>query len=629
MFDISSSCLQPRVQINHSYIDSAWSELTGSHVNEAIIDRTGQIADGPSQYLGKSVTDLDISRQRANQWPYVNSGNDSPLLAAYEQVRASGLPNMLKERVILPSALWHEIWDNMAVGHSDDAFILAAIRYGFPLQYVGPPIKVENPETHNLPQTEYPHISDYLHTEVSNNAIIGPFDAPPFEGWFHTSPIMTREKADPSKRRIIVDLSYPPDNNVNHAILKNSIFGIEHQHTLPSVDHVVKAVQACKFECTLATIDIQRAYRNFRTCPMDYPLLGVRFRNKIYIDTVMPFGARNSSMYMQKIAMFIVRYLASIGIESFMFLDDMVLVIKRHQRAHELFANVLAVFRNMGLPIAYNKLQAPTLEIKYLGVCIDIIQRQIAIPVAKIEDFLGTIHTLLASKTITKRQLQSLVGKVNFMGKAVKPARLFMSRILETLRQNHNNQLINIDTHMIADLRWFRKFLSKYNGRSIMHTAHIHKTIYADSCLTGGGATDMAQYYELAYPTKVATNFHITILEALNCLIALRVLLTDADNHKRIMLCCDNLSAVYTLTSGRAKDPALAAIARAAWYVQAARDIELEVIHVPGAKMGLADALSRAHTSNQNQQQADSLVRRHQLKKVCPHPMVMDFSDYI
>lgn len=551
------------------------------------------------------------------------------LRSAYKSVRESGLPNMVKQRVVLPSTLHHGVWDSMAMGHEDDSFILDAIRYGFPLQYVGPRISVDNPETHNIKDTERPHVIDYLKSEVDNGAILGPFNSSPFIEWVHTSPIMTREKADSNKRRIIVDLSYPPDQNVNIGVLRNTIFGTEQHHTLSTIDNVVSAIQSCDFKCTLATIDIQRAYRNFRTCPMDYPLLGVRFDGQLYVDTVMPFGARNSSMYMQKIAMFVVRYLAHIGIETFMFLDDMVLVIKQYQEPHRLFADVLQVFRNMGLPIAYNKLQSPTLTIKYLGICIDLVYRQISIPAPKIEDFLGLLYDLSRRKSITKAQLQSFVGKINFMGKAVKPARLFMSRVLATLRENHNNERIPVDMPMVADMNWFKKFLTKYNGRSMIKSSAPSKIIYADSCMTGGGATDMVEFYEFVYPAKVSTIYHITILEALNCLISLRVLLHDDDNHKKVRLCCDNLSAVYTLTSGRAKDPILSAIARAAWYIQAARDIDLEVVNVPGSNMGIADALSRAHVSSDARAHADTFINKHKLKKVCPHPMVLNFKSYL
>lgn len=130
-------------------------------------------------------------------------------------------------------------------------------------------------------------------------------------------------------------------------------------------------------------------------------------------------------------------------------------------------------------------------------------------------------------------------------------------------------------------------------------------------------------------PTKVSNTYHITILEALNCLIALRILLADSDNHTKVRLCCDNLSTVYTLTSGRAKDPVLAAIARAAWYIQAYRDVDLEVVHVPGANMGIADALSRAHTSAEARLQADRVINKLELKKVCPHPMMLNFKSYL
>lgn len=107
--------------------------------------------------------------------------------------------------------------------------------------------------------------------------IIGPFSAPPFLEWFHTSPLMTRPKADPAKRRVKVDLSFPLGENVNTFVPKNVIFGVTHQHNLLTVDHLVEAIKARDFSCVLATVDIQRTYRNILVCPPDYPLLGIRY----------------------------------------------------------------------------------------------------------------------------------------------------------------------------------------------------------------------------------------------------------------------------------------------------------------------------------------------------------------
>lgn len=138
---------------------------------------------------------------------------------------------------------------------------------------------------------------------------------------------MTHPKPGSDKKRIIVDLSFPKDANVNMFIQKNLLFGQTHSHDHPSIDDLVDAARSFDFRCLIGVIDIQRAYRNIPTCPMDLPLLGIKFHGKYYVDAAMPFGARLSSMNMQKIVHFIVRALKTMNIIGFMFLDHLALVL--------------------------------------------------------------------------------------------------------------------------------------------------------------------------------------------------------------------------------------------------------------------------------------------------------------
>lgn len=136
---------------------------------------------------------------------------------------------------------------------------------------------------------------------------------------------MTRPKADSSKRRIIIDLSYPPGENVNMGVIKNNYYGAFLRHRLPRIDDVIQYAESQGFNIAMATIDIKRAYRNFLGCPLDYPLNTIRFQNQYFVDLAMPFGARTSSTYMQKIAEMVSRALAARGIANHIYLDDIIL----------------------------------------------------------------------------------------------------------------------------------------------------------------------------------------------------------------------------------------------------------------------------------------------------------------
>jgi hypothetical protein len=70
----------------------------------------------------------------------------------------------------------------------------------------------------------------------------------------------------------------------------------------------------------------------------------------------------------------------------------------------------------------------------------------------------------------TKREIQSLVGKLNFIGCCVKPGRIFISRILNWLRDIYDEKGTVLIPKIIKkkNLEWWDKCLVTYNGISMM-----------------------------------------------------------------------------------------------------------------------------------------------------------------
>ena len=145
--------------------------------------------------------------------------------------------------------------------------------------------------------------------------------SPPFVPWVHLSPLMSRPKTKPHKRRVITDLTFPNDRSVNAYIMKNSALGEVREHTLPSVAGLASALRRTGTGAYLFTLDIARAYKNFTSDPLDWPLLYARWDGKYYIYLSMLFGARASSCFMQRVANFITRVLRDEGIEAIMYLS--------------------------------------------------------------------------------------------------------------------------------------------------------------------------------------------------------------------------------------------------------------------------------------------------------------------
>ena len=134
-----------------------------------------------------------------------------------------------------------------------------------------------------------------------------------------------------------------------------------------------------------------------------------------------------------------------------------------------------------------------------------------------------------------------------------------------------------------------------YNGRAVIRSFVVESiTLEVDACLVGGGGICKGIGY-FFYPfteTIVAKNLHISALESLNTLVALRVLGHDLKG-KTVRLFCDNMPTVLALQTGKAKDSFMAFVLRQSWLLCAQFDIQLHVSHKPGVDLITADLLSR------------------------------------
>ena len=406
---------------------------------------------------------------------------------------------------------------------------------------------------------------------------------------------MSRPKAQGESRRVITDMTFPAEASVNAYIVKNSVYGIEMEHSLPTVDALAQELRHSEKGIHLSTLVIAQHY----------------------CDVTVPFGARASSFHMQSIANAIVDMLAARNIKSYMYLDDLIIVSTNREQAERDFKTARELLRALALPEAPEKAQPPSTRIKWLGVIIDTEERSLAIPEQKLSKVLQQVSKFARSRSMNIKQLRSILGLLLHVAKCVRPARIFISRLLEALREA-KGWFININADMRADFQWFEEFCNGWNGKSYIPDPEPSRDIYVDACLSGVGATDGTTAYsgQVAPIDDPANN--ITELEALNVVVALHTLLSHKDKGSHIRVHCDNKAAVQVLQSGRARNKLLLDCARAAWMVQAVLDIQLSYVHVPGKDNEIADRLSRAHLSENDHFLLEGILQEMPLNIVEP-----------
>lgn len=357
-----------------------------------------------------------------------------------------------------------------------------------------------------------------------------------------------------------------------------------------------------------------------------------------YLDTEIKHGAIAGpfasppfiqwNRTMQKIANMISRALLARGIVTQIYLDDVILHFSPNDDPPARMKEAISYMKALGLPLAEEKVQFPSHKVRYLGIWLDVKDRLLTIPSEKITKFLQLVEWLIEQESVSKRIVQSLIGKIIHFSACVPASRTFINRILAALRAAHNDSEVSVTTGMLADLKWFRRFLKKYNGKSIMKSAEPSFIIEADACLVGAGATDFKEYLAYTFPERVC-EFHISVLEALNCLAACRALLTSEKHSTTVLIRCDNIATIESFTRGSARDKYLAAISRAMWYCLARADVNPIYQYVPGHLMYIPDALSRMHLSPSYDALARRIIERLRITQKVFHNHYLDFHDFL
>lgn len=570
--------------------------------------------------------DIDMSPKnfacnRKQFWPAINDSEmDNALSVIYEKTRATGLPNAMKARQLLPSNLNIDNWEKYIDDSPDERELLSFIKYGFPLGYMGPTSDTEGISNHKS-ATDFPiQVDHFISKELDMGGIMGPLVKPPFKEWCHVSPLMSREKRGTSEGRVIIDMTYPPETSVNSYIFKNTVMGAPRDHALPNVDSFVCELKRIGNGAYMSSTDVSRAYKNFRSDPLDWPLLAFKWRDSFYCDVSMPFGARASSCHMQRVANAITRMLMEMDVVAKMYIDDLILISPTREKAVRDLQVAQKLLSDLGLPEAPDKVQAPSTRVTWLGVVIDSVSMSISVPLDKLEEIKACVCNALKMRSMTKKHLQSIIGKVIHVAKCIRPARLFVSRLLEALR-GMKKKYLKVTPEMRDDLLWFKEFSAQWNGVGLINTHAPDMDVYVDASGSGIGGYDGRTAYGGQVTPQEDPARNISELEAVNLTVALQTFLSEQDRGRHIRVFCDNMPTVEVCTTGRGKHPIILECARSIWMLQALFDVEISYEHIAGTKNVLADALSRRHLDKKFQNIAMNSCRRDNLafREPCLH----------
>ena len=228
---------------------------------------------------------------------------------AHKEVAKHNKPNYLGARVQVVSQLNIPLWKSLLADYKYSR-VVDYLQFGFPVGLDYENFNFKQQVDNHASANKFPEAVDaYITTELKHRALVGPLQSNPF-AQMHTSPMMTRPKPD-STRRLIVDLSWPLGDSVNSRIADNHFDGNTCSLKYPTIDQIVQQILTIGDQPLLFKVDLKRAYRNLRTDPRDFPVLGLSWRGAHYVDVSVPFGLKTGASACQLVTDSVTHFLAT------------------------------------------------------------------------------------------------------------------------------------------------------------------------------------------------------------------------------------------------------------------------------------------------------------------------------
>ena len=562
-----------------------------------------------------------------NKWPSPSHEANSTAathMNIYAHVRSTNLPNYISAKIPIPSDINCEAWADLLRDYHD-AEIMDYLRYGWPGGYTDPDPPRPSSINHPSATAHSNQVSKFIHKELQKGALLGPFSKPPFHPWNQTSPLMTRPKKQSQDRRVIIDLSFPSGYSVNDGVSKNVFQGQPFTYTFPTLEDMVQAIRINGRGSYLWKADLERAYRQLRNDPLDYPLMGIHHDGQYFIDICPSFGSRGSSAAQQRVSEAVCFMMGDIGHSVLAYVDDFCGSHRNFHQAMTAFADFEALCEHLGLKLAPEKSTFPTTSLEWLGFRLSTVDMMVTIPKEKLQEIHDLCVVWLTKARTSRRDLQSLAGKLNHVSQCILGARRFMGRILQTLRRAPRVGTVKLEDDLRADIRWFLRYAQTSNGIFMIEPQLRVFEVQCDACPKGAGGFSEKNYYSVEFPQEAAQEYHINQLEAANIVLAVKTLLPIDVRNIELRITTDNMVAMQTLNTGRTRDPFLAACSRELWLIAATRQLRIVVNHAPGVTLILADALSRWHHSPDHVPIANHFIQKLKLHSVAP----VNFADII
>lgn len=504
--------------------------------------------------------------------------------------------------------LKYKAWEDELKYDLDKNFLLCGIKNGFDI--IDSDADPSQARCNNHPSAQpnsplYAKATEQINIEIQNGNYIEIHEPPVI-----ISPLGVIPKPDGGVR-LIHDCSRPQGLSVNDYVSNKE------KHKYSSVDSASKLVHKGYY---MAKVDLKSAYRSVPISTKSQLVTGIRWefpdKTRYFYDCKLPFGSSLAPGIFHRLSQAVVRMMSRRGFNCIVaYLDDFFICAPSRKECASIMGTLIRLLRKLGFMINWKKVIDPIQSITFLGIEISSIDMQLCLPGDKLEQIKEELAKFKSRKRASKKQLQSLIGKLNWASSVVYGGRVFLRRLINAMNSlKHSSHKLRISQHMSQDLHWWHSFMVHFNGKSLLLDKVPVTAVYTDACSIGAGGHWGHSWFYLNWEVDCpdALNLHINEQEVLAVTFAAHYWAHHWAN-KRILIFSDNAVTVSALNKGTSRNNTIMRFLRYMFWLSAKYNFHITARHIKGTHNDRADTISRLN-------ERSSFIR-FLSKYPCPMPM--------
>ena len=285
-------------------------------------------------------------------------------------------------------------------------------------------------------------------------------------------------------------------------------------------------------------------------------------------------------------------------------LGDFLTIDPPNATAEKTMALLTLVFNRLRVPTAPHKTPGLTVQFQYLGIILDTDRMEARLPDDKLSRIITILDMFKNKHSISKRELLSLLGHLNFASRVIPHGQSFVAYLLSLAASVNNYITVRLNKECLLDIAMWCRFLTEWNGVALFLDREVIKvvdfTLYTDVAATVGyDGFFRNRWFQGRWPAELMLKddeqLSMAFLELYPIVVS--AILWGSEWKGKKIIFCDNEATVHIINKGRSKVQPIMRLMRCLTWCAASGNFIIIAKHILGINNNIADAISRFQVS--------------------------------